>query len=61
MPYDVGQRTGARIIQVVLPQLVSELQAYTGDVGTLKKNGFLIKLEEQSISENYVGIVKDCA
>ena len=45
---------------MVLPQLVSELQAYTGDVGTLKI-GFLIKLEEQGISENYVGIVKDCA
>ena len=44
---------------MVLPQLVSELQAYTGDVGTLKI-GFLIKLEEQSVSENYVGIVKDC-
>jgi hypothetical protein len=45
---------------VVLPQLVSELQAYTRGVGTLK-TGFLIKLEEQGISENYVGFVKGCA
>ena len=45
---------------MVLPQLVSELQAYTGDVGTLK-TGFLIKLKEQGISEIYVGFVKGCA
>ena len=45
---------------MVLPQLVSERQVYTRGVGTLK-TGFLIKLEEQGISENYVGIVKDCA
>ena len=60
MPYDVGQRTGARIIQVVLPQLVSELQAYTRGVGTLKI-AFRIKFDQQGISKNYVGFVKGYA
>ena len=46
--------------RAVLPQLASELQAYTRGVGTLKIV-FRIKLDQQRISENYVGIVKDCA
>ena len=58
--YGDGQRTSAGIIQVVLPQLVSELQAYTRGVGTLKI-AFRIKFDQQGISENYVGFVKGCA
>ena len=60
MPYDVGQRTGARIIQVVLPQLVSELQVYIRGVGTLKIAS-CIEFDQQGISENYVGFVNGCA
>jgi len=48
------------IIQVVLPQLVSELQAYTRGVGTLKI-AFRIKFDQQGISKNYVGFVKGYA
>ena len=45
---------------MVLPQLVSELQAYTRGVGTLKID-FRIKFDQQGISKNYVGFVKDYA
>ena len=38
------------MVQVVLPQLVLELQAYTRGVGTLKIV-FRIKLEQQGISK----------
>ena len=60
IPESDGGDLEAQVNTAVLPQLVSELQAYTRDVGTLK-TGFLIKLEQQGISENYVGIVKGCA
>jgi hypothetical protein len=33
---------------------------YTGDMKCLK-NVFSIKLDQQSILQNYVGFVKDCA
>ena len=45
---------------MVMPQLVSELQAYTRGVGTLKID-FRIKFDQQGISKNYVGFVKDYA
>ena len=48
--YGDGLRTWVGIIQVVLPQLVSELQAYTRGVGTLKI-AFRIKFDHQGISK----------
>ena len=60
LPYGDGQRTWAGIIQVTLPQLVWELQAYTRGVGILKID-FRIKFDQQGISKNYVGFVKGYA
>ena len=54
--YGDGQRTWAGIIQLVLPQLVSELQVYTIGVGILKID-FRIKFDQQGISKNYVGFI----
>ena len=51
--YGDGQRTWAGIIQVALPQLVSELQVYTRGVGTLKID-FRIKFDQQGIYETNV-------
>ena len=51
---------GVAFMVMVLPQLVSELQAYTRGVGILKID-FRIKFDQQGISKNYVGFVKGYA